>query len=293
MINLYIFKTINAYMPESQAYFEYFSKFSNYNVFFTHEIPKPGICDVLIIPYGFFPAFKFHNRDYILVAEYASLSTGRFKYFKDKLKKYFNCKADITTYLNVNVRNVMEYGCGVKVNRGMGYFKNKLKERKKIEYDVVYSGANRVGVEAAIKELADLGVVVCTLGNVDIVHKNIICKGNVTLDEVYEVYSKSKFGLNYTPDEYPYNVQDSTKSIEYIASGLRLISNRYKWIEDFERKMDVEFIYLDDVDIKGKINTVDVVCEPGGNIIDDLSWDKIISNSGLKQAIEKYVSERR
>jgi hypothetical protein len=57
--------------------------------------------------------------------------------------------------------------------------------------------------------------------------------GPVSRDQLPEIYKNARFGLNYTPDIYPYNVQTSTKTLEYLASGLGVISNKYKWSEFF------------------------------------------------------------
>lgn len=40
--------------------------------------------------------------------------------------------------------------------------------------------------------------------------------GPVNRDQLPEIYKNARFGLNYTPDIYPYNVQTSTKTLEYL-----------------------------------------------------------------------------
>ena len=55
------------------------------------------------------------------------------------------------------------------------------------------------------------------------------------LNEIIKVFNITKCGLNFTPDIFPFNVQSSTKTIEYSAAGLGVISNRYIWAETFEK----------------------------------------------------------
>ena len=64
-----------------------------------------------------------------------------------------------------------------------------------------------------------------------------------------QIYAKCKYGLNYTPDIYPYNIQTSTKTLEYLASGLEVISNRYYWAEDFCLRNNISFHWYNNMEI--------------------------------------------
>ena len=59
--------------------------------------------------------------------------------------------------------------------------------------------------------------------------------------------ASARFGLNDTPDVFPYNRQTSIKTLEYAAAGLGIIANRYAWVQDFAVKYEVPILWLDDV----------------------------------------------
>ena len=65
--------------------------------------------------------------------------------------------------------------------------------------------------------------------------------GRLERKYIPDIYKKCRFGLNYTPDIYPFNIQTSTKTLEYLASGLGIISNRYKWSQEFCLKHNINF----------------------------------------------------
>jgi hypothetical protein len=59
--------------------------------------------------------------------------------------------------------------------------------------------------------------------------------------------ARARFGLNVTPDVFPYNRQTSIKTLEYAAAGLGIIANRYGWIEGFARAQGGPVQWLDEV----------------------------------------------
>ena len=145
-------------------------------------------------------------------------------------------------------------------------------------YDIVYCGSisGRSGLIEVLRELAE-NYKVIVVGRVNGVEKDLLQHTNITLlgqvsrDQLPEIYRNSRFGLNYTPNIYPFNIQTSTKTLEYLASGLRVISNRYKWINSFcdQKNINVipfeglSLIYTDlNFDLKstyGKIYLVHVI----------------------------------
>ena len=171
--------------------------------------------------------------------------------------------------------------------RGMGYFPNFVSQNAKdIKFDIVYSGANREGLAECILNLASLGFKVCILGDLQLTHCNITSLGRVSLERVYEIYSISSAGLNYIPDIYPYNIQDSTKAIEYVGAGLQVISNRYRWIIDFENQLDENFIYLDEFESDNLVKIkIKIKMRNKSNQISSYQWNNVIKNSKLNEKI--------
>lgn len=107
--------------------------------------------------------------------------------------------------------------------------------------NTIYSGSilGRVGLIEEILRLAKIGFEIGEVQNLILEkfrnYENVDFVGN-------ELYSKCRAGLNYTPNIYPFNLQTSTKTLEYLASGLTLISNKYEWIDNFSKMYDIEYI---------------------------------------------------
>ncbi|MDH6019774.1 glycosyltransferase family protein [Vibrio splendidus] len=287
MIKIGIYKPDSAFLPEVKAYYDYF----NAQVGFSCEIINNynDNCDynVLICFYGFIP-FSLKTKA-LFVSEYNSLSTGRFCFLKDVFKRLFNKKSRIPIALNEYVRDRLLMPKGTLL-RPMGYFKELVKERGCIEYDVVYSGTlKRPGVIDCLKGMARHGFHVAVIGSDDDLGDNITSLGRLSLEEVYEIYSKSNYGLNFTPNCFPYNKQDSTKVIEYCAAGLKVITNRYEWVESFERKIGATFFYIDDGYSKEDISDFDF-CTP---LLKEYDWFNIIESSGLKFRIINLIENNQ
>ena len=79
--------------------------------------------------------------------------------------------------------------------------------------------------------------------------------GRVDRNELPKYFSVCKAGLNYTPDIYPLNLQSSTKTIEYCAAGLCVVSSKYEWIKNFEKERSANFLWLDNISKKSDFDS--------------------------------------
>ena len=121
----------------------------------------------------------------------------------------------------------------------------------KKDYDLIYSGTSfrRFGLINALTKLSKNGFKIAVVGKfsrekVDILKNfNINYLGQFKRSEMPKIYKIANGGLNFTPDIYPYNLQNSTKIKEYCASGLNILSNKYHWVEEFELKNQAKFLW--------------------------------------------------
>ena len=165
----------------------------------------------------------------------------------------------------------------------------------KKEFDFVYCGAvGRVGVKEAISKIASLGFRFAVVGNTEkegrvlsCVSKNTHCFGKVSLKRSYEIMASAKYGLNFTPGIFPFNIQDSTKVIEYCALGLDVVTNRYKWVDEFEEKIGAKFLSFEAVDSYESVSSFNF--KQGD--IEIYSWDNVISKADLMNFFEGIMSD--
>jgi hypothetical protein len=285
MFNLAIVKGEKAFLPEAYAYEQFFSKKSHIKVHIYPSVDSvPDNVDLVIVFYGFIP--KWRSYKFEIIGEYNSLSTGVFAKLKDLIKRVCNKRGTHTVVLNDYVRKQMFLNTDVLI-RGMGFFTQYLLTSNIKKFDLVYSGTiNRPGVKDVLVRLSGLGLSVCVIGTSEYIGCGVISLGRLSLQDVYKVYGECTYGLNFTPDIYPYNRQDSTKVIEYCAAGLKVITNKYDWIDKFEVENNACFLDVD------KISTIDDLFDFGFKTpnVEHLDWERVIVSSGLDNLIEQKAS---
>ena len=136
----------------------------------------------------------------------------------------------------------------------------------------------------------------CLIGNVedDIYNeykhnKDLVFTGSVPYGEVPIIASKAVYGINYIPDKYPFNIQTSTKLLEYLALGLKVITTDYQWVRDFEKLHGCSFYKLNlkqDGFNRDYIKSYDY---KSNFAVENHLWDAVLENSGLKEKIRDIV----
>lgn len=124
------------------------------------------------------------------------------------------------------------------------------------DFDLAYCGSlDRPGVPAEIERLARLGFRIAVYGRIPpgtpqsrMEAAGVQFFGRISRHEVPEALANTRAGLNVTPDRPPWNRQESIKTLEYLAAGLPVVSNRYRWAAQFADARQTAFLWLDDVE---------------------------------------------
>lgn len=297
MIKILFIHTGKAIIPEIKSYISYFNNLAGFSAFESTELKDYNIDDYDVI-WEFKGIGGVKRGNYILVHDYNSLSTGTLPRIKDKIKKIINTKPDLRIFLNKNVYNGFAFNDGVDYCfRDMGINPNATRIASDTkEYDFVYLGA--VSKSRKIDVLLD-GFVktagnssLCLIGKYDdeIYQKfgqynNLIFTGLLPYEEVPKVASKAQYAINYMPNKYPFNVQTSTKLLDYVAMGLKVITTDYKWINEFERENNCKFYRIDENNPSfslEEIQNFDFISQIN---VHDFLWDSIIENAGVADKI--------
>lgn len=281
----------HAYTPEAYAYEKYLKK-NGHQVQLDYELDPNN--DVNIYFMGTRPFWKKKEGRAIEIHEYQSLSTPPYARFKNFSKKIVNKQPSGRIFLNDLVHHDLNFTDDIPyIYRDMGVDEALFQSPSENPlYDIVYCGSisGRSGLIEVLRELAK-NYKVIVVGRVNDVEKDLLQHTNITLlgqvsrDQLPEIYRNSRFGLNYTPNIYPFNIQTSTKTLEYLASGLRVISNRYKWVELFDKSNNFEIIWLECLgQYKCNIDSFNKVYD-----LHDYSWNHILYNSGFLNFLETHV----
>ena len=278
--------TNNAFLPEAYAYRDYFIEKGFKCDFVNKGDPILLDYDCALLFHGFHPFWKKYPK--FIIGEYHSLSTGRYNRVKDLVKRLINVRSNIYIFLNDDVRRKMWFSNKINyTTRSMGYSEKDFESFKNEEnkFDIVYCGSYREGLWEVIKKLADLGLSIAVVGpEIPFEHELITSFGRKEPVEARRIISQAKYGLNYTPDVFPLNIQDSTKVIEYCAAGLGVITNRYHWVDAFEKSSNARFLTLSDIDSFKDVKSFSFVAPD----VSYLEWDVIINESGLLKSIERF-----
>ena len=285
-----------AYTPEAYAYEKYLKELG-YQVQLDYELDPNN--DVNIYFMGTRSFWRKEKRRAIEIHEYQSLSTPPYARLKNFTKKIINKKPSGRIFLNDFVHHDLNFNDNIPyIYRDMGVDEALFQSPSENPlYDILYCGsiAGRNGLIDVMLRLAENYKVV-VVGQVSdlesslLKHENITILGRVERRDLPEIYRNSRFGLNFTPDLYPYNIQTSTKTLEYLASGLGVISNKYKWSEQFFNEIDYQPIWLDGSDSLKNIknNTIIAVSPPS---IQKYAWNNILSDSNFDGFLREIINE--
>lgn len=293
-------KNEKSYLPEINAYINYFNKSKEFEAYESSLIDDSINIDDIDIIWEFKGLGGYKNKNKIIIHEYASLSTGPFPKVKNKIKKYFNAKPNLRIFLNNIVNNEFNFNDGIDYCiRDMGIdeiFTTRYNSNK--EYDYVYVGeiSKKRKIDVFLQSFCrNQNGKLCLVGKIDDDifknykdNPNIIFTGKVKYTEVPEIISRAIYGLNLIPNEYPYNLQTSTKLIEYLSVGLKVISTEYKWVNDFEKANNCSFYKIDmhNLDLSGSHEYKYI----SNFKSEDYLWNTIFEKSRIKEKLIELIN---
>lgn len=293
-IGVEIRQSAKAFLPEFKAIADYLAGDEAFEVMFHATRADSSLVDgdVVLLALGLAP-FNVRNSS-VVVGRYASTSTGYFRSLKDLVKRYGNRSLDLVLSQNQYVHRRMCDPQQANKFLPMGYFPDLVRDTNatETEYDVIYSGTTRrPGVLNAIVNLADLGFRVAVAGDssLSLKHKNVVNLGRLSLEQTYDAYAKAVYGLNYVPDVEPYSMQASTKLIEYVASGLKVITNNYSWVRSFALDREAQFLEFSHGITRRTVESFPYVTPA----IDDLGWPRLFESIDLRGTLQRLVEKRR
>ena len=278
----------SAYLPEAYAYQSYLNS-KNVEVELVNDDYYGNDIDIKLNFLGF-SFFSNYKRSFKQIHEYGSLSTPPFSFLKDEVKKYFNSTPDARIFLNPRVHEKFNFiNDRPFMYRDMGIDKLFFcsNNAKKV-YDVVYCGGERIGLMENIDNLLKFGLKIIVVGSFSASFNNhyrnvsnITFTGKLNRVDISKIYQISVAGLNYTPNIFPYNIQTSTKTLEYCAAGLNIISNQYEWVDQFVRSYNSKFLWIQNIKSRSDIESFNYITPDVSNLewdylLDKLEFDKFL-----------------
>lgn len=225
---------------------------------------------------GRFP--RWYRATEVVVADYGSLSVGRFAPLKDLVKRWTNLRPSFGVYQNELIRIRMgsptEFGY-----RPMGYFPELVPTTaREHEVDFLYVGTSeRPGLKSALCRILDNGYSLRVVGfERPRTFPPAEYLGPLDLAQTYQMMGNARYGLNFVPNKAPFALQASTKMVEYLACGLGVVSSRTPWVERFALERRTRVAWLDG-DLRPK--TLAEFPFSVGSLA-GLDWPTVIQESG-------------
>jgi hypothetical protein len=285
----------SSYLPEAYAYRDYLVS-NNYDVILSESIKsyKPD----LIIKFLGFTLNSHSDKKFSIIHEYSSSSVPPFPHFKNYIKKTFNGKPNGRIFLNSFVKNSFGFNDNVPfIYRDMGIDTSffEIDEKCSLKYDVIYCGFEHIGLKSALLKLVNFKLKIVLVGNFSTDLHNtfksniyVTFLGRLNRNDLASIYKSCRYGLNYTPDIFPFNSQTSTKTLEYCAAGLGIISNKYSWIENFMKDRNCNFLWLDNILSRDYIENFEFTTPN----LEDLKWDLILKKADFIKFIDQCIFDK-
>lgn len=275
-----------SYTPEAFAYAKHLEK-RGVSTNITSESVNRSDYDIGIKFLGVHPFWKkkIYGRCQIEIHEYHSLSTPPHPKIKDFIKSIINSNPDKRIFLNSEIKEKLKFTTPTPfIYRGMGVDKEFYTAKKQNkEYHLLYCGSTngRPGLLEEILRLSKIGFTILVIGQPDknlcqaaSSQKNITLAGRVERKYLPELYKKCLAGINYTPNIYPFNIQDSTKTLEYCAAGIGVLSNKYEWVTNFCKSRGADFLWLDEITTIEKLEKFNFTIPK----LYDLEWETLLES---------------
>ena len=293
-MHIAIVLTGRAYLPEAFAYRRYLTE-RGHRAECVDGPDGIGDADVAIV-FSIRDQWAARRSGAKVVHEYHSLSTGRFKAAKHLVKRVLAPRPAGRIFLNDHVAERYGFqGNTPAIVRPMGidaeFFGCAVGGTP--DKEIVYCGSlGRRGVLSTIAELAGRGFSMLVIGDVPdsadlgaFTGLPVEFTGQLPREALPAAFARARFGLNVTPDAYPYNIQTSTKTIEYAAAGLGIISNRYRWIGDFAAERKASILWLDRLTSPGALASVGTAPVD----VTDLLWSHILDAAGFEAFVQSTL----
>ena len=284
-----------AYLPEVEAYKKFFQE---YNFLEVCNISELAIDSVDLI--WMFMGNDFRKHDLPVVHEYASMSVPPLARCKDYIKSKLNIKPNFRIFLNETIRDNLKFNDEVQYcYRDMGvddiFFATS---KEKIQYDCVYVGSMSKDRELNLlldrfKALSDRTILMVGEPSVELYRKykkysNIVFTGYIYYQDVPKYIMKAQYAINYIPDKFPFNIQTSTKLLEYAALGMNIITTSYKWADEFEKNNGMKFYHINancmDLDF-AEIDRYNFI----NKNVEKMRWSNILAKSGIRENLKKII----
>jgi hypothetical protein len=241
----------------------------------------------------------------LTIHDYRSLSVGRLRRTKDRLKRLLNARPDIRIFQNQEIRTAL----GFEEDKNtyylpMGVPTLFIESRGKVEEpatDFVYIGS-MLGERRCELMLDSFVKRSRQSRNFDLYgppnpelearyagEPNIRFYGLIPQDQLPRILKSARVGVCYFPMHYPHVLQTPTKLMEYGALGMRILANEHPQSRITADRYGIKCKWGDTEDmfagVPNDLNWADnAATDPH-----PMAWPSVIANSGVEDAVSRAL----
>lgn len=294
-------RTGRAYQPEIFALAEFCERRGGYGsvIVDSMEEAKAHAADVVWTA----PGLALEELPMPVIHDYSSSSTPPFPRVKNLIKRSLNVKPAGRSYLNPFVREAFAFRDDVPfILRDMGVadgFFEQADRRDQPSVDFVYSGT--ISRSRGVHHVLECFSTVMSDHSLMLVGddpermrerftaRNIHFHGPVEYSEIPSLVGEARHGLSVAPTRYPYTYQTSTKTLEYLAAGLGVVSTKTEWARKFAQEHEGSMLFVDD-DCSDLSPSRVASTEFRSANLDMCRWDSVLSRAGVTEFLLRVLN---
>jgi glycosyltransferase involved in cell wall biosynthesis len=260
----------------------------------------PDLADSIVwMIMGFYPR---RPRAAVVIHDYRSLSVGRARGLKDRVKRHGNARPDLRIFQNEALAGEMGFGPEVpSLLIPMGVPESVLEHRggepEEAAVDFCYVGAmsrerrTHLMFDSFLARFGDdrsfhaYGAPDAFIRRRYENHANIVFPGRRPQEEVFSALSRARVAVNFFPTHLPHALQTPTKLLEYAALGLRILGNEQRQSRQTCERLGIESRWGTTEDLFADVP--EVLDWPANEHFDPtpILWSTVLEESGLAAAL--------
>ena len=246
----------------------------------------------------------------VVIHDYRSLSVGRMREMKDRLKYFLNARPDIRIFQNEAMRQAMGFDDKVPtllLPMGVPDFIKDYRKpsQQQTGPDYVYIGAmsaerkSHLMVDSFLKRFGDEKTFVLYgkpepyLPERYAANANVRFAGTLPQEELFPQLTTAGACVCYFPNHYPHLLQTPTKMLEYAALGLRIIANRQALSLATAKTYGINCLWGPSDDMFAEAPDVIAWPDNAGVDADAFLWPAVIRDSGIATQIHTLLEKDR
>ena len=244
----------------------------------------------------------------LTIHDYRSLSVGRLRRTKDRLKRLLNVRPDLRIFQNQEIRTALGFAEDDRTHYlPMGVPRLFIEQRALAPTsgpDFIYIGSMlgerkcELMLDSFLKRFGSSRMFdLYGPSNPELEARyrdkqNIRFHGLIAQDQLPTILKSARVGVCYFPMHYPHVLQTPTKLMEYGALGMRILANEHPQSRITSNRYGIHCHWGRSDDMFADVSDGLDWPDNAGTDPEPMAWPSVIAGSGVEQAISRSLGTR-